>query len=170
MSGEREKKADLFRELTLDVYRQINEANVSIDSKTHNMLALAIGLLPLILGLFYFVISNSSQVRIIFPSVVLISLACGVALFVTAIVIGAWSYRPRDFDSLQAHGFLQDHKDEALIDVKETAAATLATIVESNRVVVNRKAKRYASMFWLFTIGTIAFSVGFMLLLTALIN
>jgi hypothetical protein len=147
MSDERETKADLFRELTLD------EANASIDSKTHNMLALGIGLLPLTLRLVYFVISSGGHARLLLPSVVLASLAGEAVLFVTAIVIGAWNYRPTDFRFLLVHGFVLDHNDQMLVDVKETAATTLAEIVESNRLLINEISKRFAKMFWLFTLG-----------------
>jgi hypothetical protein len=170
MSNEREKKADLFRELALDVYREISESSTAIDSKTNNMLALTVGLIPLILGAFYFLLSSEHPVTLPFPSLVFVSLASGVVLFVAAILVGAWNYKPRDFDILLIHQFIQKQKHEALVDVKEITAATLGDIVESNRKLVNRKAKGFEEMLWFIAFGTVAFSIGFMILLTTLLR
>jgi hypothetical protein len=134
------------------------------------MLALAVGLIPLILGAFYYLISSGHQMALPFPSLVFVSLASGVVLFVAAIMIGVWNYKPRDFNLLLVCGFVQDHKDKALVDVKEITVATLTDIVESNRKLVNKKAKGFEEMLWFVTLGTVAFSIGFMLLLTTILN
>jgi hypothetical protein len=169
-NNERERKADLFRELALDAYHRISESNAVIDSKTHNMLAITVGLIPLILGAFYYLISAGHQVALPFSFLVFVSLASGAVLFLVAVVIGVWNCKPRDFSLLHASGFVQDHKDEALVDVKEITAATLGNIVESNRNLVNRKAKGFEAMLWFVASGTAAFSIGFMLLLTTILN
>ena len=169
-NNERERKADLFRELALDAYHRISESSAAIDSKTHNMLALTIGLMPLILGAFYYLIGSGRQTVLPFPSLVFVSLASGVILFVAAIVIGVWNYKPRDFKLLLVFGFVEDHKGKTLADVKEITAATLGDIVESNRKLVNEKAKGFEEMLWFVTLGTVAFSMGFMFLLTTILN
>jgi hypothetical protein len=170
MSEEREKKADLFRELTLDVYHRIIESNNVVDSKIHNMLALAIGLMPLILGVFYYVARNGTRPLPPYPLLLFLSLGIGVVLFIVAIMIGVWSYTPKAFSLLRVHDFVNKHKDKNLADVKEITVATLGDIVKSNWEIVDAKANRFKLMLWFFTIGTVAFAVGFMLLLTTILN
>ena len=168
--SEREKKADLFRELTLDVYRRVAEANNAVDSKIQNMLTLAIALIPLILGVFYYVTRNGVRTLSPFPPMVFISLGAGVVCFVLAVMIGAWTYKPIGFSALSAANFVKKHKNANLVEIKEIAVATLGDIVEDNWKIVNRKGNGYKRMLWFFTLGTLAFSIGFMLLLTTALN
>jgi hypothetical protein len=170
MSNEREKRADLFRELTLDVYHRVIESNNVLDSKIHNMLALAIGLIPLILGVFCYVARNGTRPPLPFPSLVFTSLGSGVVFFIAAIMIGVWSYKPRKFSLLRVHDFVDKHKKDSLSDVKEITVATLADIVKSDWEVVNGKADEYKWMLRFFVAGTVVFSIGFMLLLTTILN
>ncbi len=170
MSNEREKKADLFLELTLDVYHRVIESNNVLDSKIHNMLALAFGLIPLVLGVFYYVARSGTGLPLCFPSFLFMSLVSGVVFFIVAIVIGAWSYKPRKFSLLRIHDFVGKHKKENLSDVKEITVATLGDIVKSDWEIVNGKANGYKWMVWFFVAGTVAFSVGFMLLLTTILK
>jgi uncharacterized membrane protein len=164
MSDEREAKADLFRELSLDAYNRVREANAAIDSKTHNMITISIGLMPLILGIFYYVVSNAPKAQLFSPYEVSISLGCGVVLFVIAIAMGVWNYRTRDFNVLLVSGFVQDHKNKPLAEVKEIAVATLAEMVDSDRRLNNAKARAFQVMVWVFMFGAIAFSIAFMIL------
>jgi len=170
MSNEREKKADLFRELTLDVYHRVIESNSVIDSKIHNMLALAIGLIPLILGVFYYVARNGGQSLLLFPSLLFMSIGFGVAFFIAAILIGIWSYQPKKFSLLRAYDFVSKHKEKNLLDIKEISVATLGDIVKANWEIVDEKANSFKWMLRSFTVGTIAFATGFMLLLASILN
>jgi len=168
MSNERERKADLFRELTLDVYHRVIESNSGLDSKIHNMLALAIGLTPFILGMFYYVTRIGDRPLPRFPSLLFISL--GIVFFIIAILVGIWSYKPKKFSLLRVHDFVNKHKERNLLDVKEITVATLGDIVKSNWEIVDEKANSFKWMLGSFTIGTIAFAVGFMFLLASILN
>jgi len=170
-SEERERKADLFRELTLDVYHQVIDSNNVVNTKIHNTLALVTGLIPIILGVFYY--ATKGEVKLSLPyvsTVVLISLGVGVSCFLFATLIGVWSYKPREFSLLRSYDFVERNKDKALAEIKEIAVATLGDIVKSNWEVVNGKANAYKRMLLLFTVGTIAFSMGFVILLTTLLR
>lgn len=162
--SEREKKADLFRELTLDAYNRVTETNNAIDSKIQNLLALALALIPLILGILYYIPKGGAWSSSPFSTVAFVSIGVGVACFFLAIIVGAWSYKPLQFSLLCSTSFLQRHKEEKLVEIKEVAAATLADIVERNRNIVNGKATRYKRIIVFFTLAAVAFSTGFLLL------
>jgi hypothetical protein len=170
-SEEREKKADLFRELTLDVYHQVIESNDVVNTKIHNTLALATGLIPIILGVFYYAVRGEVKPSLPYVStMVLISLGFGVLCFLLTALIGAWSYNPRAFSLLRSYDFVERNKNKTLMEIKEITVATLGDIVKSNWDVVNEKANSYRRMLLFFTLGTIAFSIGFVTLLTPLLK
>jgi hypothetical protein len=133
------------------------------------MLALAMGLIPLILGVFYYVARNGGQSLLRFSSLLFTSLGFGVASFIAAILIGIWSYKPKKFSLLRVYDFVNKHKEKNLLDVKEITVATLADIVKANWEIVDEKANSFKWMLRSFTIGTIAFAIGFMLLLASIL-
>jgi len=149
------------------VYNRVAESNNAIDSKIHNTLALTSGLVTVILGVFYYATRETGKTLSLG---VLAILGFGVCCFMLTMIVGVWSYKPAKFDLLRSYDFVDKHKNESLPDVKEIAVATLGTIIKSNWTVVNGKANAYKVMLLFFTLGTIAFSIGFLILLTTLLR
>lgn len=168
--SEREKKAEFFRELTLDAHNRVTESNNAIDSKIQNTLTLAIALIPVVLGAFYYVPKGGAWISSPFSTVGFIIVGAGVICFAFAVIAGTWSYQPVAFNILSPTNFIDRHKNEKLIEIKEVAAATLADIVEHNREIVNRKATQYQRMIRFFALAAVAFSIGFTLLLATALN
>lgn len=146
------------------MYNRVTETNNTIDSKIQNMLTVTLALIPFILGVIYYVPKKDGWTSSPLSTVAFMSVSVGVTFFFLTVITGAWNYKPLEFSLLISPRFIDKHKAEKLVDIKEVAVATLAEIVETNRAIVNGKANRYKRMIAFFILGAIAFSIGFLFL------
>ncbi|MGA2785060.1 MAG: hypothetical protein ABSF09_10230 [Candidatus Bathyarchaeia archaeon] len=163
---ENQKKMELLSQLTLNSYNQIIENSRQLDQKTHNIIALTSTLLPILLGLFYYLGKNAIGLAI-FPYTT-IFIALGILLFILAIVKGGLTYRTFSYKALDPYKFASTHVRENLADVMEATISTLGDMTSQNWEVGVRKAKSYEITVRFMTVGAVMFGVGFLLLVFGL--
>ncbi len=161
------RKMEFLNTLALNSYNQIIENSRQLDQKVHNIIALASTIMPVLLGLFYY-LSTQGLSQVVLPYVVF-AVGFGVLAFVVAIAKGSWTYKTTKYKALDSQKFAQTHISENYPDVVEVAVSTLADMADQNWHLVDRKASSYETTLLFLTIGAVAFGVGFFLLLFALI-
>jgi len=165
MSENRLEKAKFFYRVALNSYNLVISFNSTIDSKIHNALGLAIGLMPLLLGLFSYLMPR--MLRSIFSPFVIVNLAFGLVMFTLAIVIGFWCYNPADFELIDSYGFINEHKHMTLPEIAEKTIATIGNMTRNNATTVKRKGFFYRMALMFLVLGGVGIALGFAFLLAS---
>ena len=164
---ERIRKADFFHSLSLNSYNAVLNLNSTIDTKIHNSLNLLVGLVPILFGVFYYLVTKSPV--LVFSAVIIISVAYGVMMFMLAIIIGLWGYKLADFLIFDPYKFVNEHKGRTLPEIMEITVASIGDMTRTNSTSVKTKAFAYKVMLLFMMMGGIGFSIGFMFLLSSLL-
>jgi len=167
MNEQPSKKTEFFNGLILNSYNQIIENSKQLDSKTHSIITVATAILPLVLGLFYYLLNSTVTRSILFPEIAL-SIGFGVVMFILAMVKGCLTYKTFSYKALDSYTFLKRHFQESIEEVVEVAAVTLGDMTDQNWTLVQRKAASFEDTLRYLTLGAIAFGIGFLLLMSAL--
>lgn len=168
MSEDHLEKMEFFNGLVLDSYNQIIENSRQLDSKTHNIIAIVSALLPLVLGLFYYLVRGTLIQFALFPYIAFF-VGLGVVLFILALVTGCWTYKTFSYKALDSYAFLKRHFNESIEDILEVATVTLGDMMDENWNLVEQKTRLFEYTLRFLTSGAIAFGIGFLLLMLALV-
>jgi hypothetical protein len=167
MSENHREKMEFLNGLVVNSYNQLIEHSRQLDSKTHNIITIVSALLPLVLGLFYYLMRGALTQLALFPYIALL-VGLGVVLFILAMVTGCWTYKTLSYRALDSYTFLKRHFSESMEDILEVATVTLGDMTNQNWDLVQQKARWFEHTLRFLTLGAIAFGIGFLLLMLAL--
>lgn len=156
MSSEKEEidKARFLFELALKSDSIVQQAYERLNKKIRGVFALTSTLIPIIVGLGYFILKET-EVHWIFLTILL-----SLVFLLLAIVQGISLQKPTDFRFLQPMKFIDKFKDRKLRYIINKSKATWAKAVYHNHQAVMSKEKGLNRMLILvaFSLGILAFS------------
>jgi len=163
-------KARFFYEAAIESYALINESNNHLDKKAHDTLMFVSAMVPITVGLIYFVIESIPLNREIIysnPFIFMITmLIFSLFFFIVSLILLIFLYLPKEFKRINPAKLIDKYKDKTLKESLQTLSATVASISEENKEICNQKANilKWAQIFILVGIITLFLSVISLLL------
>jgi hypothetical protein len=158
MSDEELKKAQFFFDLVVKSDHIAEQSNEHVLKKIYGVLTLASGLIPLVFGLGYFVLTQTKEQVIFFP--IFVSLV----IFLLAMARGILLLKPKWFLYVDVLDAINKYKGESLPYIINKSAVTWADTINHNHSVINSREKGISQMLILITLGFIVLVVTFLAL------
>lgn len=137
-------KAEFFYKAASESYSLINGTNEKLDGKIRDMVGIISAIVPITIGLVYFVLDTlSTRIRLLtIPPLLLIYLTVlSLIFFASALILAVAGTFPQDFEFIDPSKLIENYKDESRIVILQRASATLASTVTANNKVCDRKAE-----------------------------
>lgn len=159
-----EEQAKIFLELALKTDQAIQEANKRLAEKIKGVFAIASTLIPIVIGLGYFIIKETRVYWILW------SIFLSLVMFLLAIILGIWLQRPTDYRYVDASVIVKKHNGKPLRYIINKFASTYSDIANHNASIINAKENGLNLMFILVVIGLMILAVSFLFLAISLVN
>jgi len=165
-SQDKLEKAKIFLELALKTDQTIQQANKRLTEKVRNIFAVASTLIPIVVGLGYFILKETRAFWLLLP--IFISLV----MFLLAITLGIWVQRPTHYKYVDPKVIVEKYrgKRKSLRFFINKWASSWSDTANYNASVVNEKENVLKSMYALVAIGLAILAVSFLLLTFSMIN
>ena len=165
-SQDKLEKAKIFLELALKTDQTIQQANKRLTEKVRNIFAVASTLIPIVVGLGYFILKETRAYWILLP--IFLSLV----MFLLAITLGIWVQRPTHYKYVDPKVIVKKYKGKgkSLRFFVNKWASTWSDTANYNASVVNRKENGLNCMYALVAIGLAILAVSFLFLAISMIN
>jgi hypothetical protein len=161
-------KARFFYDMACDSLSRITESNRRIDEKIQNMLALTATLTPLLLGLFYYILTTNT-LRPTVLCFLLLFISSGIVAFCVATLQGLRIYRPWPVKTVDPVLFRKEVSKLNLLKIVKGSAGNIGDIANKNRESLWEKAAAYRWMLGVLGVGMISFLSAFAVLAVSLI-
>jgi hypothetical protein len=161
-------KARFFYEMACDSLAHVTESNRRIDEKIQNMLALTVTLTPLLLGLFYYILTTNT-LRPMVLSFLLFFIALGILAFSAATLQGLRIYRPWPTKTVDPVLFRKEVCKYDLVKIVRGSAGNIGDVANKNRERLWAKGVAYKWMLGFLGVGMLSFLGAFAFLAISLI-
>ena len=158
MNEEELKKARFFFDFVAKIDHTTEKTNERLSKKIHGSLTVLSGIIPLLFGFGYFILSNTKQWT------VFTLLFLSVVLFLLALIRGILLLKPKWFLYVDALEMITKYKDEPLSNLINKTAATWADTLNHNISVINSRERGLSQMLILIAIGLIILIITFLAL------
>ena len=156
MSEDEIRKAQFFFDFVAKADYVTEQSNEHVLKKINGVLTLASTLVPVVVGLGYFVLSQTKQLVTVIP--IFISLI----LFLLAIARGIILLKPKQLFDIDVLKLIQKYKDETLSYIINISAVSWADMVNDNQELINSQEAGVNQMFILIVSGLILLAVAFL--------
>lgn len=157
-SKEELDKAKFFFDLALESDQIIQQANERLTEKIRSFFAVASTLIPIVIGLGYFILKETDFHWIFVP--IFLSLI----MFLLAIARGTLLHKPTDFKFVNPLKMINSHNEKSLRYVVEKSATTWSDTVDHNKKVINSKESGLNQMLIFIGIGLLILAISFLAL------
>lgn len=157
MSDEELKKAQFFFDFVAKADNVTEQSNERLLKKIHGVLTLASTLVPVVVGLGYFVLSQTKQQATVIP--IFLSLI----LFLLAITRGIILLKPKQLVHMDVLKLIENYKDKPLSYIVNISAVSWADMVNDNQKLINSKEKGINQMLILIASGLILLAIAFLI-------
>ena len=160
------EKAKIFLELALKSDEIIREANKRLTEKANRIFTVASALIPIVVGLGYFIIEETMAYWILLP--IFLSLV----MFLSAITLGIWVQRPTHYKYVDHKVIVKKYrgKGKTLRFFVNKWASSWSDVANYNAFVVNKKENGLNGMYALVAIGLGILAVSFLFLILNMTN
>lgn len=169
-SDDRLAKSEFLFDFSWKSYELVLNRNEHLDTKIHNTIVITGTMIPILLGLFYFLFEKLNLTESPYLPWVLAPIAVGMLFFLLATVAGMMSYAPRQFEMVGTEEFVSRHGAKDRLLVSKQLVSNLAHATAFNRVVVLEKAHRVGVMLAFLTIGAGFFFATFLIIAVCLLT
>jgi len=165
-SKDKLEKAKIFLELALKSDQTIQQANKRLTEKVKSIFAVASALIPIVVGLGYFIIRETRAYWI------LVSIFFSLLAFFSAIALGIWVQRPTRYKYVDPGVIVKKYRKEgkSLRFFVNKWASTWCDTVNHNTHIINAKENYLNWMFTLVAIGLAILATSFFYLTFSMMN
>jgi len=116
-------KDEFFFNFSLEHYKIAHDIFQAIDDKIKNLLGIIMAIFPIVIGIGYYLLSTFNMMSFLLFSFSLLSL-------LASAFVGFLALFPTKIGLINTYTFYNDHYDEELDDIKESAAVTISFLTE----------------------------------------
>lgn len=164
MDNEELEKAKFFFDLTLKSEQVIQQANERLTEKIRSSFALASTLIPIVVGLGYFILKETDTFWIfwfIFPSLI---------AYIYAIARGIFLHMPSGYKFVNPMKAIDKHKEKSLRFIIGRSSYGWSRSVDHNKRLINSKERGLKHMLTSIAIGLLILIISFLALGISMLN
>jgi len=169
-SDDRIAKSELLFDFSWKSYELVLNRNEHLDTKIHNTIVATGMMIPILLGLFYFLFDKLNLTESPYLPCVLVPVTGGMLFFLLATIAGLLSYAPRQFEMVGTEEFISRHGAKDRLLVSKQLVSNLAHTTAFNRAVVLEKARRIGLMLAFLATGAGFFFATFLIIAVCLLT
>jgi hypothetical protein len=142
-----DERAKTYLQAAIETYKVVQESNKRFVEKTKNAIWTASTLVPIVIGLGYFIIRETKPGWILYP------IAFSSAILILAILLGVAIQFPTRYKYVDARKVFKKHKKQSFAYVTNRLASTWSNVANHNASAINGKETLLVVMYALIVIG-----------------